>query len=734
MSYRLYLDILVPLPLSQPVFSYVYQAEEGEVTDLVGRLVTVPFGAKKRYTGLVLAQYLVPPMEIKRMRAVERLLPYPPVPKEIVELWRWVAHYYMCSLGDMLTAAVPSGFRPEGEQGHSMERATLTLKGWLPSRRLMSDAHFRGYLEGKFKSGSAPAKALQQILTEYKEGEKVPMSLQALAEWLGTSAYTLNKLRKEGVVEEREMLTSELTEEALLPKRMVGDALSRAVRVGSSRITLLYLPNSDMVSRIPYDYILQQVAKGGQVLLLLPHQEPLKKVMPKLQELMEVSLYRYFASAPEPERRATWLAALSGRAGLYVGLRAAVWLPFASLYSVVVIDEEDTGYRQYEPAPRFTATNVALMLAHYTKAETLLVSASPSVESYTLALQQKYSFVELPQPAKEVRLQSVWMPQAFEEDGVQGRLLSYPMVGAIREAIDEGGLALLIYQRKGFARRATCPKCEASPKCPICHTTLRYVEQSRMLVCGMCGHFQPLPTHCPECGAGGMQLVGTGIERLRRAMEELFPGVAIKMSNEVDRRKALPPVILSSSYLPPMEFLPTATTIGWVQLDLLNTLSDYRANELTYRYLVKCRDEAPLLKRMVVQHFASSPNALTAFEARDYQLLLDHELEERSLVQFPPFSRHIDIYFESAAQAEAYQLSKRAVTALQQQLKSVTILGPAPMPVHKKETAIGYKVTLLAPLRLPSRQLRAELNSLIDVLLKAYRGPKMNVYFDVDPL
>lgn len=75
-----------------------------------------------------------------------------------------------------------------------------------------------------------------------------------------------------------------------------------------------------------------------------------------------------------------------------------------------------------------------------------------------------------------------------------------------------------------------------------------------MLVCGMCGHFQPLPTHCPECGAGGMQLVGTGIERLRRAMEELFPGVAIKMSNEVDRRKALPPVILSSSYLPLWSF------------------------------------------------------------------------------------------------------------------------------------------------------------------------------------
>lgn len=97
------------------------------------------------------------------------------------------------------------------------------------------------------------------------------MSLQALAEWLGTSAYTLNKLRKEGVVEEREMLTSEPHGGArLLPKRMVGDALSRAVRVGSSRITLLYLPNSDVASRIPYDYILQRVAKGDKYYYYCP--------------------------------------------------------------------------------------------------------------------------------------------------------------------------------------------------------------------------------------------------------------------------------------------------------------------------------------------------------------------------------------------------------------------------------------------------------------------------------
>lgn len=734
MQYPLYLSILVPLPLKQPIFTYVYEADSIEEPQLVGRLVTVPFGTKKCYTGLVMAQQHTAPEGQHRLKPVLQLLPYPSIPPYIIELWQWASNYYMCSLGEVLTAAIHQSFRPDGTQGEEPRKATLTLRGWLPSERLMSDAHFRGYLEGQLKSGSAAEKALQKILTSYQKGDKPPMSLQDLAEWLETSSYTINKLRKVGAVEECEVLASTLNEGVPLPIHKVGDPLSKLISIGSSRIALVHCPNSRIEERIPYDYLLQEVAKGKQVLLLLPNIEVLKQLLPELQKQFGVRLYRYFSTATEKERRTTWFSALSGEGGLYIGLRAAVWLPFASLGLVAVLDEEDRGYRQYEPAPRFTATHVALMLAHFAKVETLLVSATPSVESYTLALQQKYSFVTSSHTPPEVRLQTVWMPKAFEDNSVQGRMLSFQMIGAIREAIDEGGLALLLYQRKGFARSATCPKCQASPKCPHCHTTLRYMEQSRMLVCGLCGFFQPLPSHCPECGAGGMQLIGTGIERLRRAMEELFPGVAIKMAEEVDRRSKLPSVILSSSYQPPQEYLSKATTIGWVQLDLLYALSDYRANELTFRYLMQSRNEAPMLKRMVVQHFATAPNALTAFEQNDYQQMLDFELEERHSIQLPPFSRHIDIYFESAAQSQAYQLATTAATILQNRLPDATTLGPAPMPVHKKATAIGYKVTLLAPLQLSSLQLREAIHQLIDPLLQEYRGPKMNCYYDVDPL
>ena len=231
-----------------------------------------------------------------------------------------------------------------------------------------------------------------------------------------------------------------------------------------------------------------------------------------------------------------------------------------------------------------------------------------------------------------------------------------------------------------------------------------------------------------------MQLEGTGIERLRRAMEELYPGLVIKMEEEIDRRSRLPQVVLSSRFEPPLDLLQEATTVGIVQLDLLGTLSDYRANERTYRFLTKCRDEAPKLQRMVVQHFAEEPNALTAFVTGDYQKMLDHELEERHIVQFPPFARHIDIYFESAAQAEAFALAGRAIELLRQTFLQATTFGPAPMPVHKKETTLGYKVALFVPLALSSQSVRQLLHATLDPLLAEYRGPKMYMYYDVDPL
>lgn len=734
MAYYLYLKVLMPLPLSQPVFTYRVEVDDLDMPELVGKLVTVPFGTKKSYTGVVLEQLRQAPEPGIKLKTVQQVLPHPPIQPHTLRLWQWAAEYYMCSLGDIFVAAVQVGFRPDGYQEERMPRAALTLKGWLPSRRFMSDEHFRGHLLSSYRASSALSKALHFMADEYREGDKRPMLLKDIADWLGVSGSVVGRLRKLEVLEEREVLASEIREEELLPHRKAGDALSPLVRIGANSILLLHAPGSTYQGRIPIDDLLRVLAKGGQALLLLPDAMVLKAVLPQLREYFGERLYTYNSGLSEKDKCTTWLSALQGDSGLYVGLRAAVWLPFTALKHVAVVDEEDTGYRQYEPSPRYTATHVALMLAHLSHAQSVLVSSTPSIESYTQALQQKYSFVEAPSTARDIRIQTVWMKQAFEENRVQARMLSFELMGAIREAVEEQGLTLLLYQRKGFARRAVCAKCGCAPSCPQCHTTLRYMEQSKRLVCGICGYHEALRTQCPDCGASAIQLEGTGIERLRRAIEELYPELRVKMEDEIDRRSKLPHIVLSSRFEPPLALLSEATTIGIVQLDLIGAVSDYRANERAYRYLIKCRDEAPHLQRMVIQHFAEAPNALSAFTLGNYQRMLDHELEQRHLVKFPPFARHIDIYFESRAQAEAYALATLSLQRLQKAFPEALTFGPAPMPVHKKETSVGYKLTVLAPLTLGFVAVRELLHNTLEPLKKEYRGPKMNMYFDVDPM
>lgn len=733
MSQLCYIDVLLPLPLRHP--QYTYQIELEEPNNLVGKLVIVPFGTRKTYTGIIVAQHANSPTTGVKIKQAERLLPYPPIPPHIIELWHWIANYYICSVGEVFVAAVPQGFRPDGDQETTTNKALArVIKGFLPSQRLMTDEHFQSYLLGKGLRSNTQREAIRFLLTHYEIGSKAPMTLKDMAEWIGVSPSVLNKLRTAKAIEPAEILSTELPEELLFPQEQMGDVLSEKVHVGSRNIQLIHARHSHLEQRIPYDYLMQVLGKEQQILLLFSSQQALQTVQHSLDQAFGDRIYYYHSGLSAREQQLTWAEALNGTKGIYVGLRSAVLLPFAQLGLVVVTDEESSEYRQHEPAPRYTATNVALMLAHFAHTPTLLISATPSVESYTLALQNKYSFAEVTYPLPTPMIKQVHLPKAYEENRVQARLLSFEMIGAIREAIDEGGLALLYYQRKGFARRATCPRCHTSPTCPHCHTPMRYIEATANLVCGICGYHQPLPHRCPTCGSGPLQLEGTGIERLKRAISELWRGVHVQLEEELDRRRQLPPIVLTPSYYPLLDLQQHATTIGVVQMDLLSPPTDYRANEAAYRFLVKCRDQSPKLKRLVIQHFAETPNALTAFMEDDYTLMLDHELEERHIVQFPPFSRHIDIYFESRAQSEAYALAQSATQLLAQQFPEGSALGPAPMPVHKALTEVGYKVSIFVPLQYGSQQVRQALTTCLEPIIEKYRGPKMNIYYDVDPL
>lgn len=728
-------NILIPLPLTRPIFTYKIDGiEEDSGETWVGKLAVVPFGKGKTYTGLIMEVSPTPFTDKAiRYKRVSQILPYPPLPTSIQKLWKWAADYYMCSLGDILTAAIPASFRPDGKQDEALTKPARTIKGWVPSKKFMESEHWQSSLFVEMQRRPAVTKAMNRLLQDYKADEQLPMTLSDMAKWLDVGVATVNQLREKYIIEEVTVIAPEEQEPISLSTKSE-DTISRRIRFGSQGILLLQVENSSVIERIPFDFIQQIVEEGRGVLLLFPTLEKLQKRLPLLKETFGALLYPYYSENRAKENEAAWLAALEGKAGLYVGLRAATWLPFDNLGAVIVLDEEDKGYRQFEPAPRFTATQLAIMLGHLSKAKVILISPTPSIESYMNALQKKFAFVQAAKSPKEIDIQTVCMPTAFEKQRVQGRMLSFELMGAIREALEEQGLALLIYQRKGFAKRATCKECGESPKCPRCGTIYRYFQESHHLVCGMCGHYEPMPKNCPECQKPTLILEGTGIERIRQALYQLYPGATICMEDELKQEKSKPQIILSTAYEAPFSLLQKATTIGILQLDLLTTFPDFRANERAFQYLVQCRDEAPMLKRMVIQYLVEQQNALDAFMENDYRVMLDKELEDRHALLFPPFSRSIDIYFESAVQNEAFNLASLALNQLNQSLADCSPMGPAPLPIHKKDRAIGYKVTLLSPLSRSSKELRDTIYQIINPIISQYRGPQMYVYYDVDPL
>lgn len=780
----LYISVLVPLPLDQPEYTYILDKSMDLDSDkLVGRLCFVPLGRGKTYTGVITAVLgtSAPSTKIIHYKRVLALLPYPALPVHILRLWRWVAEYYMCSLGDVYRAAVPAPFRPDGDQKYqvsNMEQLendevhcfseahpTFSLKelrrefpdeyssilrqlmeqdaielvnephlyrqreimGWSIDPSFLSSREEQEQVLGQLQRSTKTKELVEEIIRGDRAVES-PVSLRELSEVLNTSSYTINKLRDLGVITEQVRETSILSKDRESPNPQ-----DTEIDFQRKSILLYHRPFSHIEERIPIAYLKKQVeATQGQYLLLLPSQEVLEIFEERFRNTFG-DWYRPFHSGCSlGVRHQTWHNALSGVSGIYVGLRAAVWLPVTNIREVVVVDEEDVGYRQYEPSPRFTASSVALMLAKFCGARTILTSASPSIQSMLYAIQGKYGLTQKPAVQDSPELTAVDMNKAFGQNKVQARMLSYEMTRAITTVLHERRQVLLLYQRKGFAKYVECTSCHTVLTCPLCHTTYRYYSgRSHNLVCPVCGHYEAVPNHCPQCNKQTLQTVGTGVERLAIALRNLYPGVSVGLWDGQNKPNAQ--IIICTLYNPPLELLHHAGMIGIVQLDLLLMRPDFRANERAYQHLMTCMTEARKAKHIIIQYFVQRPIALDAITKRDYKVLLDNELHERHIVGFPPFSRELDVVLQSDSRHDAFRYGETIAQQINQHLPQLKLFGPSPLPSYKKETDIGYRLTLLIPLQQNLSEVRALLYKLRKDILAQHRGSTLFIYFDMDP-
>jgi len=344
-----------------------------------------------------------------------------------------------------------------------------------------------------------------------------------------------------------------------------------------------------------------------------------------------------------------------------LGARSSVFLPFHDLGLIIVDEEHETSYKQYDPAPRYNARDAAIFLANMYKAKVLLGSATPSFESYYNARMNKYGFAELTERYGGVKLPLIEVVSITEETKnktIQSHFTSVLMED-IKLALTNKEQVILFQNRRGYAPLLMCKICAFTPKCINCDVSLTYHKSSGKLHCHYCGYKEDAPNICPACGSTHLEYKGFGTEKIEDELAMLLPEARIaRMDLDTTRSRNSLQTILNDLEEKKIDILigtqmvakgldfSGVTVIGIINADSLLKFPDYRANERSYQMLAQVSGRAGRRGKqgkVVIQTYDPKHRVIKQVIENDYNDLYFTEMEERRSFRYPPFYRIINL-------------------------------------------------------------------------------------------
>lgn len=498
------------------------------------------------------------------------------------------------------------------------------------------------------------------------------------------------------------------------------------------------------------DYVLRQ---GNQALYLVPEISLTVQLTSRLRAIFGDKVVVYHSKFTDNERVEIWNRLLRGNEPcLVVGTRASIFLPFAKLGIVVVDEEHDQSYKQFEPAPRLNVRDSAIMLAHMHGAKTLLGSATPSIETYYKAESGKYGRVSLLSRYSQAplpRIEIVDMSKERKKKSVTGSFAN-SAIESIRQAVSDGKQAIIFNSKRGFAPMARCKQCQFVPKCAYCDVSLTYHKRVNSLICHYCGSAYPLPETCPVCKEPAIEVVGYGTERVEDEAEELFANSRIlRMDLDTTRNKNSYDNIINqfsehkADILVGTQMVTKGLDFGAVALscvvnaDALINYPDFRSAERAFNVLEQVsgragrENDTPGLA--IIQTSKSDHPVINFVKNHDFIGFYRYEIEERRAFAYPPFSRLIYINMRHPDEHEIDSIS-RVYSDRLRQLFGTRVHGPAKPPVGRIQNMHIRQVMLKVELHASMAKVKEYLRALHAEMCRDFPAARQAViYYDVDP-
>lgn len=813
-TYPCYAEVILPLALPKLYTYAVPESLSGQVKP--GMRVEVQFGRQKRYTAIVYKLHHISPADYTPKEILALTDEESIVTERQLHFWEWIAAYYMCSLGEVMQAALPAAFKLDSEtfflrnpemellpeslsddeylvaealhnrESVSLDDVTKILQRKTVSRVLRSLLEKKViYLKESLKEKYTPKtdtfvepdaalearESLKEVfdqLSRYPKQEALLLAFfemskggkavrrAALLRRAQAGMSSLESLLKKGIfkLEEREVdriavAEGESVQEVLLTPEQQAAVQQISTHWQDKEVVLLHGITSSGKTMLYVELIKEQLEKGKQVLYLLPEIALTAQLIRRLEKVLgPVGVYH--SKFNNAERVEIWQKVLSNELRVILGARSSLFLPFRDLGLIIVDEEHDTSYKQYDPSPRYQCRDAAVYLAMQFGAKVLLGSATPSIESYANARSGKYGLVKLANRYGDIQLpeiQFISLNDAYKKKEITSGI-TYILREGIQAALDKKEQVILFQNRRGYAPYLACASCNWIPMCRNCDVSLTYHKFTNDLRCHYCGYTTSLVHTCAACGSHDLQQRGLGTERIEEDLKLMFPQARIgRMDYDTVRSKHGHDKMISAFEEGEFDILVgtqmvtkgldfgKVSLVGVLNADALLYYPDFRAMERAYQMLLQVSGRAgrrDIRGKVFIQignvHHVIADMLLQGTYDDFYQ----QQLKERKEFHYPPYSRLIQLSIKHTDIKVTIEAANRIADYLHAKYAGF-IVGPNAPIIQKINNLYLRDILVKIPRQYHDlNKIKQDIQQSINGLCQFQRFKQVRVVVDVD--
>ena len=485
----------------------------------------------------------------------------------------------------------------------------------------------------------------------------------------------------------------------------------------NKEITLLKGVTSSGKTEIYVKLIEQALLEEKQVLYLVPEIALTSQLVGRLKQYFGNQISVYHSRYSNNERVEVWQHVLEGseKAKIVLGARSAIFLPFKNLGMIIVDEEHEGSYRQFDPAPRYHARDTAIVLASNFKAKTLLGSATPSLESYYNAtVSKKYGLAELNERYNNVlmpEIELVDIKDKYKRKKMKGHF-SDRLIDEMTEALDNGFQIILFQNRRGFSPIVECNTCGHSPQCTNCDVSLTYHQYKNQLRCHYCGYTRAMLINCLSCGSTELDNKGFGTEQIQEEVSAIFQDIKVaRMDLDTTRGKYSYEKIISAFENKEIDVLVgtqmltkgldfrNVKLVGVMNADNLLNFPDFRAHERSYQLMQQVSGRAGRTKergKVLIQTYNPHHKILQQVSVNDYESMFREQLDERYNYKYPPIYRLIKITLRHRDYNKVNDGAEWLAKSLRQLFRQ-HVLGPEFPPISRIRNQYHKNILIKIP-------------------------------------